>query len=142
LYTADSIANFEESEWTPPNLSYGAACPVCGFKPKCVRQMSEMTLIAAMVFFLIYLVVTTSMKIADAHQGQGGSDGNKSSGSAAESYFNSNNNYNRTGSSGATSTNVATDDDVYVETYNNNNRDDAGAGDGAKNPHRLIRAEH
>ena len=69
LYTADSIANFEESEWTPPDSSYGAACPVCGFIPKRVQQMIKMTLIAAMVFFLIYLVVTTLMKIADAHRG-------------------------------------------------------------------------
>ena len=26
----DSIADFDESEWTPADSSYGAACPVCG----------------------------------------------------------------------------------------------------------------
>jgi hypothetical protein len=122
--TADSIADFDESEWTPPDSSYGAACPVCGFIPKRVRQMVEMTLIAAMVFFLIYLVVTTSMKIADAHRRS------TANGSAADNYSNGNN-YNRTGSSSATSTNVVTDDDVYVEKYSSNNNNGGGNGDDA-----------
>ena len=121
--TADSIADFDDSEWTPPDSSYGAACPVCGCIPKRVRQMIEMTLIAAMVFFLIYLVVTTSMKIADAHRREGRVDGS-ANGSAAESYF-SGNNYNRTGTSSSASTNGLTDDDVYVE----NNNDDGGNED-------------
>ncbi|VEU34092.1 unnamed protein product [Pseudo-nitzschia multistriata] len=90
----DSIADFDESEWTPPDSSYGAACPVCGFISKRVRQMIEMTLITAMIFFLIYLLVTTSMKIAEAHRKEG------------------NNN------SSSTST-VVTNDDVYVEKYSN-----------------------
>eukprot|EP00536_Pseudo-nitzschia_multiseries_P011735 jgi/Psemu1/289875/fgenesh1_pg.413_\ len=90
--TADSIADFDDSEWTPPDSSYGAACPVCGFIPKRVRQMIEMTLIAAMVFFLIYLLVTTSMKIADAHR----KEGSENASSTAP---------------------VVTDDDVYVEKY-------------------------
>lgn len=123
--TADSIADFDESEWTPPDSSYGAACPVCGFIPKRVRQMVEMTLIAAMVFFLIYLVVTTSMKIVDAHRWEGRVDGSTASGSAADNYFNGNN-YNRTGSSSSSSTNVVTDDDVYVEKYSSNNNNNNG----------------
>ena len=116
----DSIADFDESEWTPPDSSYGAACPVCGFIPKHVRQMIEMSMIAGMVFLLIYLLVTTSMKIADAHQGaDGGMSGNVS---AADRYFSAN---NHTG----TVTNVETDDDVYVE-YSNNANDDGGAENG------------
>lgn len=110
--TVDSIADFDESEWTPPDSSYGAACPVCGFVSKRVRQMIEMTLIAAMVFFLIYLVVTTSMKIADAHRREGRSDGSTASGATVDN-----------------STNVVTDDDVYVENYNSNI--DGGNGDDA-----------
>jgi len=98
--TGDSIADFDDSEWTPPDSSYGAACPVCGFIPKRVRQMIEMTLIAAMIFFLIYLLVTTSMKIADAHR----KEGSENASSTAP---------------------VVTDDDVYVEKYSNG--DDANA---------------
>ena len=117
--TADSIADFDDSEWTPPDSSYGAACPVCGCIPKRVRQMIEMTLIAAMVFGLIYLVVTTSMKIADARSVNDNSD----------NY--SNNNYNRTGSSSAASNNYITDDDHYVEKSYSNYDDDGGNGDDA-----------
>jgi len=120
----DSIADFDDSEWTPPDSSYGAACPVCGFIPKHVRQMIEMSLIAAMVFLLIYLLVTTSMKIADAHRQEGGADGDIS---AADQYFSSNNN-NRTGNS-ASGNNVVTDDDVYVE-YSNNAIDDDSNNEG------------
>ena len=125
--TADSIADFDDSEWTPPDSSYGAAFPVCGCVPKRVRQMIEMTLITAMVFFLIYLVVTTSMKIADAHRKTHGSTSN---GNASDNYF-SGDSYNRTGTSSSSSTNVVTDDDVYVETYNNNNDDRVGNVDDA-----------
>jgi len=125
--TGDSIADFDDSEWTPPDSSYGAACPLCGCIPKRVRQMIEMTLITAMVFFLIYLVVRTSMKVADAHRQGGGSTG-----SAADSYF-KRGSYNRTGTSSSSSTNVVTDDDVYVEKYSYNddvgNTDDATAVD-------------
>lgn len=125
--TGDSIADFDDSEWTPADSSYGAACPVCGCIPKRVRQMIEMTLITAFLFFLIYLVVNTSMKIADAHRG-----GDGSTGSAADSYFNRGS-YNRTGTSSSSSTNVITDDDVYVEKYSYNddgeNIDDASAVD-------------
>ena len=123
----DSIADFDESEWTPADSSYGAACPVCGCIPKRVRQMIEMTLIFAMVFFLIYLVVRTSMKVAEAHR----MDSNSSHASASDKYFNSGS-YNRTSSS---STNIVTDDDVYVEKYNyyiddaGQNGDDATASD-------------
>mmetsp|Transcript_3541 Transcript_3541/g.8455 ORF Transcript_3541/g.8455 Transcript_3541/m.8455 type:complete len:386 (-) Transcript_3541:1809-2966(-) len=125
--TGDSIADFDDSEWTPPDSSYGAACPVCGCIPKRVRQMIEMTLITAMVFGLIYLVVKASMIIAESHRGHDVSTGN-----AADSYFNGGS-YNRTGTSSASSTNVVTDDDVYVEKYNNynddGNVDDATAAD-------------
>jgi hypothetical protein len=120
--TGDSIADFDESEWTQPDSSYGAACPVCGCIPKRVRQIVEMTLIAGMVFLLIYLVVAVSMKIADAHRK------NKADASAVENYFNGNN-YNNTGSNSASSTNVVTDDDVYVEKYSSSNDD--GTGDDA-----------
>mmetsp|Transcript_11066 Transcript_11066/g.26581 ORF Transcript_11066/g.26581 Transcript_11066/m.26581 type:complete len:393 (-) Transcript_11066:481-1659(-) len=126
--TVDSIGDFDDSEWTPPDSSYGAACPVCGCIPKRVRQMVEMTLIAAMVFFLIYLLVTTSMKIADAHRSQERVDGSDS-GSTTNGYFSSNN-YNRTGTSSTASTNVVTDDDDYVEKNNNDHdNDDGGNGD-------------
>ena len=118
--TADSIADFDDSEWTPPDSSYGAACPVCGCIPKRVRQMIEMTLITAFVFGLIYLVVNTSMKIAEAHRQDNRVDTSNSN--AADAYF------NRTSTS--SSNNLVTDDDVYVEKYNNDDGgDDVTASD-------------
>lgn len=119
----DSIADFDDSEWTPADSSYGAAFPVCGCIPKRVRQMIEMTLITAMVFFLIYLVVRTSMIVAQAHR----MDSNSAHSNASDKYFNSGS-YNRTSSSSA---NIVTDDDVYVEKYNTYNDDAGNNGDDA-----------
>jgi hypothetical protein len=61
----DSLANFDESEWTPPDSSYGAAIPVAGWIPKAIRRTIEWTLIALGVAGLAYVIVTTSIRISD-----------------------------------------------------------------------------
>ncbi|CAB9520872.1 expressed unknown protein [Seminavis robusta] len=62
----DSLADFDEGEWTPQDSSYGAAIPVCGWVPKRLRQFIEATLISFAVFVLVYIVVTTSISISEA----------------------------------------------------------------------------
>lgn len=63
----DSLADFDDSEWTPHDSSYGAAFPLCGWIPKRIRRLIEATMIGIVVFMLVYLVVTTSIKISGIH---------------------------------------------------------------------------
>lgn len=65
----DSLADFDETEWTPQDSAYGAAIPVCGWVPKRLRQGIEATVIAITVFALVYLVVTTSINISESKTG-------------------------------------------------------------------------
>jgi hypothetical protein len=59
----ESVSDFDESEWTPQDSAYGAACPVCGFIPKHVRRLIEFSLLAGMILGFVYLLVTTSIQI-------------------------------------------------------------------------------
>jgi hypothetical protein len=61
------LEEFHESDWTPYDSAYGAACPVCGCLPKNVRRAIEMTLIAVVSLALIYFVVTTSIRLSNDH---------------------------------------------------------------------------
>ncbi|CAJ1930305.1 unnamed protein product [Cylindrotheca closterium] len=65
LSDAETVSNFSSSEWTPADSGYGAACPVCGCIPKHVRRMIEFSLIAGMFFAFVYILVKTSVDIAD-----------------------------------------------------------------------------
>lgn len=96
-----SLADFHESEWTPPDSSYGAALPVFGCIPKNMRRMIELSIIGLMVVGLVVLVVTASIRVTEGYN-----DGNTSS------------------SAGGLSLN----DDYYVE-YPTNNDDDLNAVD-------------
>ena len=115
----DSLADFEDSEWTPPDSSYGAAIPVFRCIPKTVRRAIEFTMIALMIIGFVYLVVATSIHITNER--------NKSI------------NTNSTSTSSHSSSNggrIALDDDLYVEEYranddiynDNNYNDDVGGG--------------
>jgi hypothetical protein len=103
---ADSLADFDEAEWTPQDSAYGAAIPVCGWVPKRLRQVIEATLISFAVFVLVYLIVRTSINISEG----------KEVGSRAH--------YNDTASSNAEEYDTRLDDDWYVETSYNPNDDD------------------
>jgi hypothetical protein len=97
----DSIGSFKDNEWTPPDSSYGAACPVCGCIPKHVRRMVEFTLIAIMVVGFVYLLITTSINLSDER------DTSKSQ-----------HRHNNSTASSSSSSSSLTDDDLYLEyTY-------------------------
>ena len=97
----DSLADFDESEWTPQDSAYGAACPVCGFIPKQIRRLIEFSMIAGMIVGFVYLLVTTSIHITN--------DRNNS----LQTNSTSTSDYGQ----------IALDDDLYVE-YNQDFNDD------------------
>jgi hypothetical protein len=111
---ADSIGDFDSSDWTQPDSAYGAACPVCGWVPKHVRRMIEVSLITGMAFGFVYLVVTTSMHINNERNAQ---KATANTTSISDSYNGGQ---------------IALDDDLYVE-YNPNNVDDGYYADDATN---------
>jgi len=98
---SDSLADFDEAEWTPQDSAYGAAIPICGWVPKRLRQFIEATLIALTVAGLVYLVVTTSISIQESKANGHHTNYNKS-------YVDHSNQF---------------DDDWYVEFSQNNNND-------------------
>jgi hypothetical protein len=61
----DSIADFDDSEWTPQDSAYGAAFPIFGCIPKQVRRFIEFTILALLLLGFVYLVVTTSIHITN-----------------------------------------------------------------------------
>lgn len=63
--TKDSIYDFHESEWTPPDSSYGAAIPVAGCIPKHIRRAIEVTLFGLGIIGLVFLIVTTSIRVSE-----------------------------------------------------------------------------
>lgn len=111
---ADSIGDFDSADWTPQDSAYGAACPLCGWVPKRVRRMIEVSLIAGMAFGFVYLVVTTSMHINNERNAQ----------KATENTTSISDSYN--------GGQIALDDDLYVE-YNRNYVDDNYYADDATN---------
>lgn len=64
LQEDDSVCDFHESEWTPPDTSYGAAIPVGGWIPKTIRRLIEWTLIGTVICCVAFLVISTSIKIS------------------------------------------------------------------------------
>lgn len=62
----DSVGDFKESEWTPEDSSYGAACPLFGWIPKSTRRSIEFALLLLLVIGLVYLMVMLSIVISEA----------------------------------------------------------------------------
>jgi hypothetical protein len=64
----DVVVDFHQSEWTPPDSSYGAALPVFGWIPKNTRRYIEYTIYVFMVLGLIYMLVMLAIRISDGGQ--------------------------------------------------------------------------
>lgn len=64
----DSVLDFQESEWTPQDSSYGAACPLFGWIPKKTRQHIEAVLLLLLVLCVVYLVVMIAIMITEARR--------------------------------------------------------------------------
>lgn len=63
--TKDSLYDFHDSEWTPPDSSYGAAIPIAGSIPKHIRRAIEVTLIGLALIGLAFLIVTASIRVSE-----------------------------------------------------------------------------
>lgn len=112
----DSLADFDEAEWTPQDSAYGAAIPVCGWVPKRLRQGIEATLIVLTALALVYCVVTTSISVSE-----GKGDG---------TYVSYNDTYSNSGA------NLEFDDDWYVENSQIQNDEDDYFSNGNSNDNR------
>ena len=64
----ESVIDFKESEWTPEDSSYGAACPLFGWIPKNRRRSIEYAIIFILVIALVYLMVMLSIVITKSHR--------------------------------------------------------------------------
>lgn len=93
----DDLRDFEASEWTPPDSSYGAAIPVAGWIPKNIRRTIEWTLMGGLLAIVCFWIVRTSVR----------ADTNNLSNSS-----NSNRNSNHT-----TATNTSNSSSSYVNQY-------------------------
>ena len=115
-----TLESFSEEEWTPQDSAYGAACPMCGCLPKHIRRGIEVTLIGILIFVLVYLIVTTSIRINNEHASS--SSGNKSSKTLRDDdYFVEN------GSHGGNEAVAASSgDDGYGNDDSENSNDDHG----------------
>ena len=116
--SSDTLESFKSNEWTPPDSSYGAACPVCGCVPKRVRRMIEISLLAAMAIGFIYLLVSTSIYVSNERHKNATNSSNMNSGQVAlddDAYY------------------VAFDDVVNGQNNNANDNDDYAMNNAQQN---------
>lgn len=105
----ESVQDFQESEWTPPDSSYGAAIPLFGWIPKKTRQRVEFTIMLVLVVLLVYLMVMLSIMITEARQHDSLAEDNGSLNLDDDRYI------------GYDDKNNKNDDDPYWSSNNNNN---------------------
>lgn len=73
----ETLSDFDNAEWTPQDSAYGAACPVCGWIPKRIRQAIEISLIVVALGLAVFFIVRTSILLTNDHNG-GSGDGSNS----------------------------------------------------------------
>jgi hypothetical protein len=128
----DSLADFEDSEWTQPDSSYGAAIPFGGWIPKNIRRTIESTLIAILFIGLVYLVVATSIRVTEETSRHSNTTGN---GTDYGGLNLDDDRYIAYGNDDASSIyGYNSNDDAYSngdDTYSNQNDDGSGSGSGS-----------
>ncbi len=60
-------------EWTPPDSSYGAAVPACGWIPKRARKFLEVVFFVLSVALLIFVLVKAGLELRSSGSGSGSS---------------------------------------------------------------------
>jgi hypothetical protein len=120
----DSLADFHDSEWTPQDSSYGAACPVCGCVPKHVRRLVEFSMISAIILGFVYFLVMTSINVSSSSSLSSSSSALDTS---SDGYYH--HQYYDSGSNNNNSSNYSNNG----KTYSNNNDDDADEDSSAAN---------
>jgi hypothetical protein len=129
----DSLGDFEDSEWTQPDSSYGAAIPFGGWIPKNIRRTIESTLIAILFIGLVYLVVATSIRVTEGtSSSHSNSTGN---GTDYGGLYLDDDRYIAYGNDDTSSIyGYNSNDDAYSngdDTYSNQNDDGSGSGSGS-----------
>jgi len=113
--SSSTLSDFQD--WTPQDSAYGAACPVCGWIPKNIRQLIEYTLLTLIIFSIVYLIVTTSIRISSSSSSSSSSATNNSGGNLVDDdYFvewGDSENYSNSGSDEDESVD---DDDDYLSS--------------------------
>lgn len=107
----DSVRDFDASEWTPPDSSYGAAIPVAGWIPKGIRRSIEWTVLGCVAALIVFLIVRTSLR-ADSN--------NHSSSGSRYHHNNRNNSNNSTNNADNTTSSSTTATDDYYRSYHRN----------------------
>lgn len=103
-----SLRDFDDSEWTPADSSYGAAIPLAGWIPKGLRRSMEWTVIAAVAAMIVVLIVRTSLRAGDNR--------NSNSNNGVKRYINNDDYDNDDGSIWAYNiSNTATDDNDAMD---------------------------
>jgi hypothetical protein len=105
-----NVDDFQPSEWTPPDSSYGAAIPIAGWIPKRIRRIIELSVSVILLALIGYLIITTSIW-AERNRRDDTSGTASASSSSSVSGGKSNNGQ------------LDLDDDRYMY-YNNNKKDD------------------
>ena len=128
--STDSLLDFDESEWTPADSSYGAAIPVMGWIPKKIRRMIEYSLIGVGVLLLVYLVVFTSLQMTDGQQNSDSSGNKKNDGglNLDDDRYVPAHNYNDDQYASYNYYNMSSNDDDYNQQQQRYSNDDQGGG--------------
>jgi hypothetical protein len=129
-----AVESFSDEEWTPQDSAYGAACPVSGCLPKHIRRGIELTLIGILIFLLVYMVVTTSIRVNADHA-------SAKTGSQASQSLRDDDYFVETGSGGSSSATVAATDDTEnaVDDLYGSAEDAAGDDDNDGQGRMLLR---
>jgi hypothetical protein len=64
----DPVHDFDESEWTPMDSSYGAAIPLAGWIPKGIRRTIEFTVLLCIALIIVFFIVETSVRSDRNHK--------------------------------------------------------------------------
>ena len=112
----DPVSDFDDTEWTPMDSSYGAAIPLAGWIPKGIRRTIEFTVLVGLALIIVVLVVETSLRSSN-HKNNTSSNNNNNNNNAAVVTTTT----TEDGGGVAWYTNYTNDDTINTTSHNNNN---------------------
>ena len=76
LAADDPVSDFDDSEWTPMDSSYGAAIPLAGWIPKRIRRTIEFTVLLGLAVLIVFLIVEKSVTSSNHNKSNNSSNNN------------------------------------------------------------------
>ena len=119
----DPVSDFDDTEWTPMDSSYGAAIPLAGWIPKGIRRTIEFTVLVGLALIIVVLVVETSLRSSN-HKNNTSSNNNNNNNNAAVVTTTT----TEDGGGVAWYTNYTNDDTINTTSHNNNNNESDNDG--------------